>query len=614
MESKAMSVITGLLLLSAISLGYSTGKMQQHFDQASAKHQDTAKNMANPAQIRPINVKDYATGDTETVAAKNYYDNPEGMETQARAAKETDQSAIAATDVHLNKRQTIDANNPAYKTAIGHQANADKILSDSGGRYNCVEVQGKGSQKTHSETCQASNVVPMQCIRYPEVKIIDVPYQTQETFKGQLSSSTPTTGKIIPPESGTIVAATVQLENHGNNIYLCKRNYWGVIAGHKMSSTWPNCGGGAGGLAPFRINGISVPVQAGIGVNFQLQCEVKRSIFGTFRVCSDHVAAYRPWNITMTVTRYKKEARITWKDTCQNVNKNVCVKTKEQCVEPGGTRNISGVNVTQDCWKYDLAYTCGYKKHDNCDDIARRCNFISQKCIEEAHGYCYAYERTYKCSEAVEGPKELICGDPNSIEFKQKIEQGTGEDFAKAVSGLAGVSAAGNNLKKTQDQVNIMKGKSYNCGEAGMGLYDCCASGGNMLRHCSDSEKSLQEARGKKLAVFTGRHCAKKALGVCLVYHQGWCVFDSKLMRIIHEQGRRQLNISFGSGEEPNCRGLTPDELQKIDFSRVDFSEIHDEMTLKKPSDTAISDAMAKVFQKDKETPSYNKRKADQPL
>ena len=241
------------------------------------------------------------------------------------------------------------------------------------------------------------------------------------------------------------------------------------------------------------------------------------------------------YNVNMTVTRYKKEARITWKDTCQNVNLKACVKTKEQCVEPGGTRNISGVNVTQDCWKYDLAYTCGYHKYDNCDDIARRCNFVAQKCIEESDGYCYAYQRTYQCTEDIPGPKELICGDPNSIEFKQKIDQGTGEDFAKAVAGLAGVSAAGNDLKKTQDQVNIMKGTAYNCGEAGMGLYDCCASGGNFLRHCSDSEQALQKARGKKLAVFAGRYCAKKALGVCLVHHQGWCVFESKLMRIIHE-------------------------------------------------------------------------------
>jgi hypothetical protein len=267
------------------------------------------------------------------------------MENQARAAKETEQSAIAATDVHLNKRQNIDANNPAYKTAIEHQANADKILSDTGGRYNCVEVQGKGSQKTHSETCQASNVVPMQCIRYPEVKIIDVPYQASAKFNGQLSSATTRTGMIIPPESGTITSATVRLDNYGNpNLYLCKQTYQGFIAGVGMSKTWPNCGHGAGGLAPFSVNNANIPAVAGKGVLFKLN---GGQAWG--------VSRHRGWNITMNVTRYKKEARVTWKDTCQNVNLKACVKTKEQCVEPGGTRNISGVNVTQDCWKYDLA-------------------------------------------------------------------------------------------------------------------------------------------------------------------------------------------------------------------------------------------------------------------
>jgi len=47
--------------------------------------------------------------------------------------------------------------------------------------------------------------------------------------------------------------------------------------------------------------------------------------------------------------------------------------------------------------------------------------------------------------------------------------------------------------------------------------------------------------------------------------------------RIIQEQGRDQLlqfapNGNWGSAEAPNCEGLTPEEFQMLDFSRIDLS------------------------------------------
>ena len=66
---------------------------------------------------------------------------------------------------------------------------------------------------------------------------------------------------------------------------------------------------------------------------------------------------------------------------------------------------------------------------------------------------------------------------------------------------------------------------------------------------------------------------------MCVQKSQVYCVFQGKLARIIQEQGRRdQLGVGFGSGANPDCRGITVDELQRIDFDRVNFSDFYEDL------------------------------------
>ncbi|MBW1675427.1 MAG: conjugal transfer protein TraN [Deltaproteobacteria bacterium] len=60
--------------------------------------------------------------------------------------------------------------------------------------------------------------------------------------------------------------------------------------------------------------------------------------------------------------------------------------------------------------------------------------------------------------------------------------------------------------------------------------------------------------------------------------------FNSKLSRIVHEQGRPELEgdiSSWGGPESPNCRGFTPEEFQMLDFSRIDLSEWYGDIEVK---------------------------------
>ncbi len=76
-----------------------------------------------------------------------------------------------------------------------------------------------------------------------------------------------------------------------------------------------------------------------------------------------------------------------------------------------------------------------------------------------------------------------------------------------------------------------------------------------------------------RLCHYVGSKCSKRFFGICIKRKKVYCCFNSLLVRLIHEQGRPQLGIGWGSAEGPNCRGFTPEELASIDFSQVDLRE-----------------------------------------
>ena len=76
-----------------------------------------------------------------------------------------------------------------------------------------------------------------------------------------------------------------------------------------------------------------------------------------------------------------------------------------------------------------------------------------------------------------------------------------------------------------------------------------------------------------------GTRCIDDSVFGCMKRQTSFCCFNSKLARIFHEQGRPQLShIDWGTVDQPNCRGFTPQEFQSIDFTRIDLSEYYGHM------------------------------------
>ncbi|HAU5494374.1 TPA: conjugal transfer protein [Cronobacter sakazakii] len=105
-----------------------------------------------------------------------------------------------------------------------------------------------------------------------------------------------------------------------------------------------------------------------------------------------------------------------------------------------------------------------------------------------------------------------------------------------------------------------------------------------LMKACDQTSMETAMQAGSGYCHEVGTYCKKKIplLG-CVQKATSYCCFNSKLARIIHEQGRPQLKNFNGWGDSgaPQCRGFTPEEFQSIDFAKIDLSEYVEDMVKK---------------------------------
>ena len=95
----------------------------------------------------------------------------------------------------------------------------------------------------------------------------------------------------------------------------------------------------------------------------------------------------------------------------------------------------------------------------------------------------------------------------------------------------------------------------------------------NIIWECEPKEFELAAKNETRQCSFVGSYCASKSIGGCIEKRDAYCCFGSVVGRIIQEQGRKQLGLNFGEAESPSCEGLTPAQLQQMDWSKIDLSE-----------------------------------------
>jgi conjugal transfer mating pair stabilization protein TraN len=321
-----------------------------------------------------------------------------------------------------------------------------------------------------------------------------------------------------------------------------------------------------------------------------------------------------------------------------------CVQQKtEVCIEGAETRLISGVPIFKECWAYRATYLClDQSSHNSCTALQTQgCTQSSSVCTEKTPtGECLQYEQTYQCpTTAAREVEQTICTDTYCSDGQcANQDKETDGDFSKSVAMMEAAREGGVYGIQPNQTLNIFSGNSNKCTlKVAMGgtIKSCCSieSGGEQFTNratlnykgnatnsssisfagvgasyytydalddedqaelknfiegtltagwlsCSDKEKTLALKRGQSLCEYVDEECSERvSIGLastCVEKTRTYCCFKSKLAKAINTQGKAQLGQS-----RRDCRGFTMEELDRIDFSKINLDEFIDSIVPK---------------------------------
>lgn len=290
-----------------------------------------------------------------------------------------------------------------------------------------------------------------------------------------------------------------------------------------------------------------------------------------------------------------------------------CEQQSEICTSSDPvTRIVNGVAVTQPCWAWQRTYQCNRitSGHNDCGDLEanRACTYVRTECLdEEPDGACKVEERVYRCptpGSAVSDAPQYICGnDVYCINGDcEPIVREASTEFKEALVALHSIDQASKEFDETN--FTVFQGKRETCHKPVFGLINCCAgkvsglltvaAGGAALAGgpfqiaalatpfltlfaCSQDEMKLDIKDRMGFCHKVGTYCSSSFLGICKTRRTAYCCFESKLSRILQEQGRLQLRKPWGSPKREQCHGFTIDEFARLDLSVMDFTEVYAE-------------------------------------
>nr|MCH9743258.1 conjugal transfer protein TraN [Pseudomonadota bacterium] len=108
----------------------------------------------------------------------------------------------------------------------------------------------------------------------------------------------------------------------------------------------------------------------------------------------------------------------------------------------------------------------------------------------------------------------------------------------------------------------------------------------NAALACDEKDYKSTTKTNSKLCYQTGTWCEHKDCSIfgctCTKFRTGKCCYNSKLSRIINQQGRPQLGLDMR-----DCGGFTVAQLQALDWSKIDLSEFIADMLAQAQAATA---------------------------
>lgn len=255
-----------------------------------------------------------------------------------------------------------------------------------------------------------------------------------------------------------------------------------------------------------------------------------------------------------------------------------------------GSRNTSGKPIYRDSWSQRLIFSCKPGPDSKCKKLQEGGGVLLKRtCLQEDDfGDCLSWEKTYDLGGKASYSSQKITFEEEELfdleDYDLSHEKNT--EFGRVISTFSALENLGESISEKGFDPNsssIFCGSSSKCRRSfdSKNLFDCCHKKdcegrgifiGLDLGRCSKEERDLFEKAQEGKCHRIGH--IKKLLMTEHVY----CCFPTKLSRIIQEEGHKQLGISWGKPEEPNCQGLTLAQLQSLDFEQMDFTDFIEEI------------------------------------
>ncbi|HAT8643612.1 TPA: type-F conjugative transfer system mating-pair stabilization protein TraN [Legionella pneumophila] len=291
--------------------------------------------------------------------------------------------------------------------------------------------------------------------------------------------------------------------------------------------------------------------------------------------------------LQISITEFVSEDKWMHED-CQRIinqaSQGSCVlEGSAQCLESNVIKHINGIAIKRSCWGSEKHYQCTDLTNSNCSSLIQQgCSQTASMCLAAKNNRCERFAQSFQCMENFCMPEKTIC--PGKIacadgQCDSSIAE-TSDDIQEGLSRLGALGGVAGDVNANQVKSGaaaIFIGNSQECKKYPLGFRDCCTDSGwgDWVKHCPQDLQVLQRAKQENRVVYLGNY-KKHKLGS---HHYTYCIFPTKLAAIVQIQGRGgQLGIPYGTAQYPNCRGLTPEELERINFSVLDLSPLQQEL------------------------------------
>ncbi len=269
-----------------------------------------------------------------------------------------------------------------------------------------------------------------------------------------------------------------------------------------------------------------------------------------------------------------------------------CNLIASNLVEGPSSRTIHGLDISRDFWVKDLLFSCNDSSHSDCASlIAQGGIFVSKRCLtENPMGGCDEWEKTYDMGKKEAWVEEVyqfeegrqtpgLMGESNHL-FEPTKRASDFPEMAAFASLFTNLAQEGIEIDSSNNLTNLYPGKAFECRCNPFEQIDCCQRSSNeslideRMKECTPEEKQLADLREQQRCIYIDSKKDPWTDETTRIF----CCFGSKISRMAQEQIRERVSIPWQIANEPQCRGLTQEEIALAgDLSALNLREAEED-------------------------------------